>query len=158
EPDRMDKERKRASMKRILIIALLIGLTSTAPLVGTPARAMPVQFAGDPLELLPDGMGVAVINIKQMVASDVWALIMGSNKAMHAIQKVESELSDIGLNVSDLGGIAVCIPAGPGNSAVAVASGTFNPSAILARLRDNANVKLTSEKYKTIDLYRAVST
>src|SRR5262249_42426703 len=51
----------------------------------------------------------------------------------------------------------VCLPAGSGSSAVAVASGSFNPSAILAKLRDNSKVKLTSEKYEAIDLYRVVS-
>src|SRR5262249_41272494 len=150
--------RERSLMKRILIIGLLLGLSSTTLVGGTSATAMPAQFAGDPLELLPDGMGVAVINVKQMVASDVWALVMTSNKATRAIQKVESELSDIGLNISDLSGIAVSIPVAPGNSAVAVASGSFNPSATIAKLRDNANVKLTSEKYETIDVYRVVYT
>jgi hypothetical protein len=131
---------------------------SGAPVRKTSAAAPPGQFASDPLELLPDGMGVAVINVKQMVASDVWALVMGSNKATHAIQKAESELSSIGLKVSDLAGVAVAIPVSPGTSAVAVASGSFSPSDIIARLRDNGNVKLTSEKYKGLDVYRVVST
>jgi hypothetical protein len=83
---------------------------------------------------------------------------MGSSKATHAIQKAESELSSIGLKVSDLAGVAVAIPVTPSTSAVAVASGSFNPSDILAKLRDNSNVKLTSEKYKGLDVYRVVST
>jgi hypothetical protein len=145
-------------MKRILVLALLFGLMGGAPLNRTSATTAPGQFAGDPLELLPDGMGVAVINVKQMVASDVWALVMGSNKATHALQKAESELSSVGLKVSDLAGVAVSIPAAPSTSAVVVASGSFNPSDILAKLRDNSNVKLTSEKYKGLDVYRAVYT
>jgi len=144
-------------MKRILILALLLGLVSGAPSRKTSAITAPGQFASDPLELLPDGMGVAVINVKQMVASDVWALVMGSNKAMNAIQKVEADLSAVGLKVSDLGGVAVAIPTASSNSAVAAVSGSFNATDILAKLRDNSNVKLTSDKYKTIDVYRAVS-
>jgi len=144
-------------MKRILIIALLLGVASGAPLSWTSATASPVQFAGDPLELLPDGMGVAVINVKQIVASDVWALVMGSSKATRFIQKAESDLNAIGLKVSDLNGVAVAIPTTPNQGGVAVVSGSFNPGDIIARLKDNANVKVTSEKYKTIDVYRVVS-
>jgi len=144
-------------MKRTLIIALLFALTAIAPVTRTSATTPAPQFAGDPLELLPDGMGAAVINVKQIVASDVWAVVTGSSKAMSAIQKAEAELGTIGLKVSDLGGVAVSIPAsgGPG---VAVASGSFNPSDVLAKLRDSSKVKVTSEKYKTIDVYTVVST
>lgn len=145
-------------MKTILVIILLLGLTSGVPSRRASAATGPVQFAGDPLELLPDGMGVAVINIKQMLASDVWALVMGSSKATHAIQKAESELTEVGIKVADLNAVAVGIPLGPGSSAVAVASGSFNPSDIIAKLHDNSKVKLTSEKYKTLDVYRAGST
>src|SRR5215470_4244591 len=113
-------------MKRMLILALLFGLTSGAPLKRTSARTAPGQFAGDPLELLPNSMGAAVINLKQLAASDVWTLVMGSSKATHAIQKAESELSSIGLKISDLAGVAVAIPATPSTSAVVVASGSFS--------------------------------
>src|SRR5215469_6605121 len=144
-------------MKRILVIGLLLGLASVAP-TGRSATPAPPQFAGDPLELLPDGAGVAVINIKQMVASDVWTMVMGSSKATRAIEKAEADLNAIGLKVSDLGGVAVAIPLGPNSPAVAAAIGNFNPSAIVAKLKDNSNVKVTSDKYKSFDVYRVVST
>jgi hypothetical protein len=148
-------------MKRILIIALLLGLTSGAPPRRTSAATAPAQSAGDPLELLPDGMGVAVINIKQMVASDVWALVMGSSKVTHYIERAEADLNTIGLKVSDLGGVAVAVPptgGGLASSGVVAAWGSFNPSEILAKLKDNSKVKVTSQKYKSIDVYRVVST
>src|SRR5215831_1712541 len=145
-------------MKRILAIALLLGLASVAPAGGTSVTSALPQFPGDPLEMLPDGAGVAVVNIKQVVASDVWTLVMGSSKATHAIEKAESDLNAIGLKVSDLGGVAVAIPLGPNSPAVAAVSGSFNSSAIIAKLKDSSNVKVTSEKYKSFDVYRVVST
>jgi hypothetical protein len=145
-------------MKRILVIGLLLGLGLVAPIGSTSATTTPAQFGGDPLELLPDGAAVAVINVKQIVASDVWSLVVGSSKLTHAIGKAQADLDAIGLKISDLGGVALAIPLGPNNNAVAAVSGSFNPATIIAKLKDTANVNVTSDKYKSFDVYRVVST
>jgi hypothetical protein len=67
-------------------------------------------------------------------------------------------MTGLGLKLSDVQTIAIVFPGGSmGNPTVAL-SGGFDQNNFLSRLRTNNKVKLTSEKYKEFDIYKAKST
>lgn len=142
-------------MKRVTVVAILLALAISAGVNQSAARAA-AQSGGELLQILPDGTGVFVVNVSKVTSSDLWNLIASQDKIKSGLDKASNELSDLGVKLSDLQTVAVVFTANMNNPVVAVTGG-FNQADILARLRANAKVKITSEKYKNYDIYKIES-
>jgi hypothetical protein len=142
-------------MRKIAFLIVLVALTVVAGVKLSAARS--ATPTGALLEALPDGTGVAVIDFQKIVGSSLWATINAQEKLKSAIDKAQSEMSDLGVKLSDVRSVAVVFPAAGMNSPTVALTGGFEQTDLLTRLRANGKVKLTSEKYKDFDIYRARS-
>ena len=144
------------NMKRILCVAILMGLGASAGL--KLASAQPEAQGGDSLlRYLPDGNAVAIVDFQKIAESSLWAAINAQEKFKSAIDKAQSEMSDLGVKLSDVHSVAMVFPVAGMNSPTVALTGGFEQTDLLTRLRASGKVKLTSEKYKDFDIYRARS-
>jgi hypothetical protein len=135
-------------MKRITIVALTLMLAISAGIANSAARSAPAA-ASDLLNNLPNGKAVALINVKTVLGSNLFA----QGKLKSALEKVESEISQVGLKLSDLDSAAISFSSGTFNNPIIVVSGTFDQAALLARAKDSGKVTISSQKYKNFDVY-----
>jgi hypothetical protein len=135
-------------MKRITIIAFTLLLALSAGIASISAR--PAPFAGSELlNNLPDGGAVAVFDVKAVLNSPLFT----QGKLKSALDKVQTELSQVGLKLSDLNSAAISFPSGKFNNPTIVVNGAFNQADLLARAKDSGKVTLSSQKYKNFDVY-----
>lgn len=142
-------------MRRIVFLAILVAVTVSTSVKWSSAQ--PATRAGDVLGLLPDGGAVAVIDFQKIAGSSLWATINTQEKFKSAIDKVQSEMGDLGLKLSDVHTLALVFPTASMNNPTIAVTGGFEQNDLLARLRTNGKVKLTSEKYKNYDIYKVSS-
>ena len=139
-------------MKKIVFLLMLAalaavaGVTMSSARVATPASAL--------LENLPDGTAVALIDFQKITGSSFWTAINAQDKLKGVFDKAQSEMTDLGVKLSDIRTVAVVFPAGMDNPTVAL-NGGFERDDLLARLRASGKVKLTSEKYKDFEIFTA---
>jgi hypothetical protein len=118
------------------------------------ASARPgMQAGGDPLQLLPDGKMVILVDVQKMISSSLWT-DSSQNPIKAAFDKAQSEISELGLNLADIRTAAIVFPAARFNDPTVLVTGAFNQSDLIARLRSMTKVKLTSEKYKDAEIFR----
>src|SRR5215213_4012419 len=121
-------------MKRIAFVSLMLALAVSASFNQASARAG-VQAGGDLLRLLPDGGGVAVVDVQRTLTSSFWTTVSSQDKFRSGIEKVHAELANVGLRLSDLRTVAVVFSSGSTREFTGVVSGSFNQSELLTRLR-----------------------
>ncbi len=141
-------------MKKIFFAALALVFAFSAGLSGVGARA----HQTDLLQLLPDGKFVAVADMQRVTRSSFWATLAAENKIRRMIDEVEDTFSDIGLKLEDLNSLALVGSSSSIDSGVMAVSGAFNQANILASLRANPKIRLTSEKYKGFDVFEVTDT
>lgn len=142
-------------MRKIAFLIVLVAITVVAEVNLSPARSATRAVAL--LDALPDGTAVAVIDFQKIAGSSLWATINAQDKLKSEIDKAQSELAGLGVKLSDVHTVALVFPgAGLNNPTLALAGG-FEQNDLLARLRASGKVKLTAEKYKDIDIYKARS-
>ena len=146
------KIRKEVVMKRIAFAAIVLALAVSAGNGWSSPRPM-VQAGSELLSLLPDGSGVVVVDVRSVTTSNLWTTLATQEKAREAIEKVQSEIGDLGLRIEDVQTVALAFPASGLKNITGAVTGAFNQSDLLSRLRADAKVKLTSENYKGIDLH-----
>jgi hypothetical protein len=139
-------------MKRIISFALMMAITVSAGLELASANAS-AQTGDELLGYLPDANGVAVIDFQKITASAFWSTLSNEQKFKSTIEKAESEISDLGVKLADVRSLALAFQTGSMNPIVAI-TGSFDQSTVLERLKSNAKIKITSEKYKGFDLYK----
>jgi hypothetical protein len=133
-------------MKRITIVAFTLMLALGIGLANSAARSAP---ASDLLNSLPNGNGVVLVNVKYVLGSSLFA----QGKLKSALEKVETEISQVGLKLSDLDSAAIAFSSGKFKDPTIVVSGTFDQANLLARAKDSGKVKIASQKYKNLDVY-----
>ena len=138
-------------MRKIGFLMVVVALTVVAGVKLSAARS--ATPTGDLLEALPDGIGVAVVDFQKIAGSSLWATINAQEKFKRAIDKAQSEMSDLGVKLSDVHSVAMVFPAAGMNSPTVALTGGFEQTDLLTRLRAGGKVKLTSEKYKDFDIY-----
>ena len=142
-------------MRRIVFLAIIVAVTVSTNVKWTSAQS--ATRAGDVLGLLPDGGAVAVIDFQKIAGSSLWTTINTQEKFKSAIDKMQSEMGHLGVKLSEVHTLAlVFTTAGMNNPTIAMTGG-FEQNDLLARLRTNGKLKLTSEKYKNYDIYKASS-
>jgi hypothetical protein len=142
-------------MKRIIFLTSL-GAVAVCMSVNW-ASARPGKPASDPLELLPDGNAVVIIDFQKIAGSSLWATISEMDKFKGALERAQSEIAGLGLKLNNVHTVALVFPAASLNNPTVALTGVFEQSDLLARLRAGGKVKLTSEKYKGFDIYKTES-
>lgn len=142
-------------MKRVAVIALLAGLIASTGATSSWGRT---ARSSDLLEVLPDGNAAAIIDFQKLAGSSLWAAFTSHEKLKGEIDKAQSEIGDLGVKLSDLRTVAIVFPGANMTNPTVALTGDFNQNDLLARLGANGKVKLTSEKYKNYDIYKARST
>ncbi|HEX8092157.1 MAG TPA: hypothetical protein VF762_25140 [Blastocatellia bacterium] len=143
-------------MRRVTVVAILLALAISAGVNRTSARAA-AQSGSDLLQFLPDGSAVVVIDVHKMTTSSLWSLINSQDKIKSNLDKMHNEFSELGVKLSDLQTVAVAFQTSDMNNPVVAITGGFDQTDLLARLRANGKLKLTSEKYKNYDIYKIES-
>lgn len=143
-------------MRRVTVVAILLALAISGGVNRTSALPA-AQSGSDLLQFLPDGNAVILIDVQKMTSSSLWSAITSQDKLKSNLDKVSSEFSDMGVKLSDLQTVALAFPASNMNNPVVAITGGFDQTNLLSRLRANAKIKLTSEKYKNYDVYKVES-
>ena len=140
-------------MKRVAFVAALFALALSLSASRSVARTG-TQSGNELLNSLPDGNGVALIDVQRVTSSPLWNMLAAQEKFHSAFDKMQSELSEVGVNLSDLQTVAVGFTAPGGSDPCVIVSGRLNQSALIAHLRGDAKVKLTSETYKGTEVFK----
>ena len=141
-------------MRKTGFLALLL-LTAMTAVSASSFRAP--RAGGSLLEYLPDGAGVAVIDFQKIAGSPLWSVINSQDKIKNEIDKAQSEMSDLGVKLTDVHTVALVFPATKVGDPVVALNGGFDQSDVLSRLRTNEKFILTSEQYKGFDVYKVRS-
>ncbi|HXU37080.1 MAG TPA: hypothetical protein VN937_12020 [Blastocatellia bacterium] len=143
-------------MRKLTFSAALMFL---ALMVAGGARGFAGREArpADLLEILPDGGGVAVIDFQKITGSALWTSISAQQKLSSFLNKAQSDIADFGIKLNDVHTIALVFAAANLNNPTAAISGGFDQKELLDRLRASSRIKLTAEKYKGFDVYKARS-
>jgi len=140
-------------MKRIISLTLMMAITMSAGL-GLASANAPAQTGNELLQYLPDANGVAVIDIQKITGSAFWSALSNEQKFKSTIEKAESEISDVGVKLADVRALALAFPAGNMSNPIVAITGSFDQSTVLEHLKSKPKIKVTSEKYKGLDLYK----
>jgi hypothetical protein len=140
-------------MKKIAFIMVLAVVVLMAGSRVTTART-DAQTGIDLLQLLPDGNIVAVIDIQRMTTSSLWATLSTQPKVKSTLDKMQSDIAEIGVSLSDIQTVALVFPGKDLSGPTVAVTGAFDQTSLLNHLRSNQKIKLTSEKYKNYDVYK----
>jgi hypothetical protein len=122
----------------------------------TTARSQS-QSGGELLRLLPDGNILAVIDVQRVTSSSLWATLSTQPKVKSALDKMQADISDIGVRLLDVQTVALVFAGKNLNDPTVTATGGFDQATVLSHLRSNQKIKLTSEVYKNYEVYRVDS-
>ena len=143
-------------MKRVALTAILLALAISASV--RPSAARPASQGGNELlNVLPDGNAVLLIDVQRVTSSPLWNMLAAQEKFRSAFDKMQSELSQVGVSLSDVQTVAITFSNGDTNNPAVAVSGRFNKGALLERLRADQKVKLTSETYKGFEVFKVES-
>lgn len=143
-------------MKKVAFILMLAIAVVAAGSRVTAARSH-AQSGGELLQLLPDGNILAVIDVQRVTASSLWATLSTQPKVKSALDKMQSDISEIGVRLSDVQTVALVFSGKDFNDPTVAVIGGFDQTAVLSHLRSNQKIRLTSERYKNYDVYRTES-
>lgn len=138
-------------MKKIAFLAILVLFTVSASVRWSSAQS--ATRGGNLLDALPDGNAVAVIDFRKIAGSSLWATINAQERFKSALDSLQSEMTDLGMKLSDVHTVALVFAGASVDNPTVAMTGAFEQNDLLARLRVNAKVGLTSEKYKDFEIY-----
>jgi hypothetical protein len=141
-------------MKRLSFAFLALGLVASLAIESNYGKAA-AQTPNDLLEFLPDGDAVIVMDIKRLTTSGVWGTLSSRDPIKGVVNGVQSEM---GLKLTDVDRVAIAFSGGQVKTPVVALSGAINQNDLLTRMRADRNVKLTSAKYKNLEVYRVQNT
>jgi hypothetical protein len=131
---------------------MLLALAISAGVKWTSAGTAP-QAGSDLLRLLPDGKGVAVIDVQKVTSSSLWSTLSAQNPIKKGLDDAQAELSKLGVRLTDISTAAVVFSTSGGGSPTVAVTGAFNQAQLLEGLKAQPNVKLTSENYKGQEVF-----
>lgn len=141
-------------MKKVALILMLAIALVTAGSKVTGARS-DAQAGTDLFQLLPDGSILAVIDVQKTTTSSLWATLSTQPKIKPTLDKMQSDISDIGVRLSDIQTVALVFSGKDFDNPTVAVTGSFDQAALLSQLRSNPKIRLTSEKYKNYEVYRS---
>jgi hypothetical protein len=116
------------------------------------ARSTP-QGGDGLLQFLPDGVGVVIVDVRQILGSQLWSTLSSQSKFKGTIDKAEALVGELGVRLSDVNAVAVGFPAAGFKDPTIAIGGVLNQNDLLARLRADQKVSLTSEIYKGFEVF-----
>jgi hypothetical protein len=137
-------------MKRISSLTVAVVLLAGAIMFNQPVSRAAV--GSDLLQFLPDASGAAVIDVQRLLASPVWAAISAQEKVRGQLEKINADVAELGITLNDINTVAIGFSHPGAQGATVAVNGSFDQSTIVSKLRANAKVKLTAEKYKDFDV------
>ncbi|HLG16894.1 MAG TPA: hypothetical protein VJH03_20680 [Blastocatellia bacterium] len=138
------KRKMLAAIAMMVLLGAGIGRASAAPLT---------QGGNELLQALPDGGAVILVDVQKVTASNLWSALIAQGRFKSAVDGIQSEFSELGVKLTDVNSLAIGFTSTDFRKPLVVLTGGFNQDDLLARLRGNQKVKLSSEKYKDFDLY-----
>jgi hypothetical protein len=141
-------------MKKVAFISTLAMVLIIGGSKLTTARSNP-QSTSELLQLLPDGNILAVIDVQRMTTSSLWTTLSTQPKVKSTLDKMQSDIAEVGVRLSDIQTAALVFSGKTFDNPTVAVTGAFDQTAVLARLRSNPKVKLTSEKYKNYEVFKA---
>jgi hypothetical protein len=139
-------------MKRLVFTRLTLAVAVV--LVAQAGWAQPVPQAGnDLLQYLPNGNGAIVVDMRKVTSSGVWQTLSSRNPIKNALAGMEGQVSDLGLKLSDIHDVAIALTGSGFNNPVVAASGAFRKDDILAGLRADKRIALSSGSHKNIQIH-----
>lgn len=139
-------------MKRVAFLSLALALAISASVNGTSARSASQAGAGL-LQLLPDGSGVAIIDVQKIAGSSLWATLAAQDSIKKGIGDVQAELAKSGISLSEIETAAVSFSMSGRGEPTIIVIGSFNQEKILAHLREKEKIKITTEGYKGAQIF-----
>lgn len=134
-------------MKQKLFVVLFGALVWLFSSSATPAQS------SDLMRVLPDDSGVAVIDVKKVIASELWGTAANGTKARGLLQALAGARAYTGLKPEDLEAAAITFhDFDPAHITVAV-RGSLHPETLVKALKSDTRVELTSEKQKEFEIY-----
>jgi hypothetical protein len=141
-------------MKKVAFISTLVMVLIIGGSKLTTAHSN-AQSTSELLQLLPDGNILAVIDVQRMTTSSLWAMLSTQPKVKSTLDKMQSDIAEVGVRLSDIQTAALVFSGKAFDNPTVAVTGAFDQTAVLARLRSNPKVKLTSEKYKNYEVFKA---
>lgn len=150
--------RKLSFSAMLVVLALMVVAVSRSAAPGFE-RAFEGRAPGsiDLLEILPDCGGVAVIDVQKITGSALWATVGAQQKLAGVLDKTQSEIGELGVKLNDVHTIVLAFPSASLQNPTVVINGGFDQKDLLERMMASSKIKITSEKYKGFDVYRARS-
>jgi hypothetical protein len=145
---------KGVIVKKVVFILMVAIVLVTAGSAVTRARAH-AQSGSELLQLLPDGNVLAVIDVQKVTASSLWTTLSTQPKVKSTLDKMQSDISEIGVRFSDIHTVALVFSGKGLNDPTVAVTGGFDQTAVLSHMRANQKIRLTSERYKNYDVYRS---
>ena len=140
-------------MKRVVLAAIMLALALSAGVSQSTARPVP-QAGNALLGVLPNGNAVLLVDVQRVTSSALWTALASQDKFHSSFNKIQSELSEVGLTINDLQTVAISFSSGNTNNPAIAVAGNLNQSALLARLRADSKVKVKSETYKGFEVFK----
>ena len=134
----------------LILFALLVLPIGFATRASVRSATQPADL----LRILPDGNGVVLLDLQKITGSALWSTVSAQQKLKGVIDKAQSEIGDLGIKLNDVRAIALVFPSANFNNPIAAVDGAFDQKDLLDRLRSSSKIKLTSEKYKNLDVYK----
>ncbi|HWO00597.1 MAG TPA: hypothetical protein VNS63_15165 [Blastocatellia bacterium] len=143
-------------MKRVAFV-LMVAIALMAWGSRVTSAHSNAQRGSELLQLLPDGNILAVIDVQRMTGSSLWATLSAQPKVKSTLDKMQSDISEIGVRLSDIQTVALVFSGKDFDNPTVAVVGSFDQDGVLSHLRANPKIKLTSEKYKNYDVYKSVT-
>ena len=138
-----------------LVLSMVVGVVVLMFGQGS-GHAQTISKPSDLYLLLPDGGGLLVLDGKRVAASPIGNSAEAQAKLNRLIEQLLSSVPDLGLKIADVNSGAVSVAAGGFKNPTIALNGKFTRTDLLARLKGEARIKLSSEKYKDLEIFNAV--
>ncbi|HMG36722.1 MAG TPA: hypothetical protein VKM94_22490 [Blastocatellia bacterium] len=135
----------------VALLMIAVAASREGVLRGANVRAAAAP-ANDLTQFLPDGAGVAVIDVKRIINSPVWAALTAQPKIKADLDKIQADVLQVGVTLSDIDSIALSFSKANLDQSTVAVTGGFDQATLLEKLRTNEKVKLSSEKYKDFEI------
>jgi hypothetical protein len=137
-----------SEMKGKLVTAAAAAIASLfAP--GLAAAQQPDEL----LRALPDDKGVAVVDVKKVIASELWMAAKEGSRTRGLLDALTAGLDRIGARLADADAVAITFSEPNPQTITAAVTGSFDEATVAARLKSIPGVKHGSEKYKGAEIH-----
>src|SRR5262245_31987141 len=107
----------------------------------------------DLMRVLPDDTGAAVVDVKQLVASELFTTARNGTRIRNFLDALTGGFSAAGLKPDDIESVVITFHDFDSAHVTAAVRGSFRPDALVERLKSDPKLKLKSEEYKGLEIH-----